>query len=216
MYVDTNRGSRPGADTTPTGSRHCIVVIDADADAWSGSDVVAARYDLVLALDARRGVEMARRHGADCLVAEVTPPGTRRYDLVGELRKDVRTRHVPVILLSGRDGASPALEALESGADDYLLRPFLPAELVSRIEMQLRWRRGREAEAAERLRLAELLHNDLQQLLVAAELRLGMAVNRLVPEEMARELATARDVLAQARLSAQELNRQLRPNDTKS
>lgn len=213
MYIDTTHGSRPDAGTTPSRSRPRIVVVDSDAEAWTGTGLLAARYDLILAVDARRGVEMARRRGADCVVAELESSGPRRYHLLDELRKDVRTRRVPVILLAGTAGVSPVLEALRSGADDYLVRPFLAAELVARIDMQLRWRRDRNAEVAERLRLANLLHNDLQQLLVAAELRLGMAVNRRPAEDVGRELATARDILAQARLSAQELSRQLRPPD---
>ncbi|HEX7879145.1 MAG TPA: hypothetical protein VF720_07025 [Candidatus Eisenbacteria bacterium] len=211
MYVDTNHAARHDADAASPRARPRIVVIDPNADAWSGTDLVAARYDMTLALDPRRGVEMARRRGADCVVAEVSPHGKPRYDLVGELRRDARTRAVSVILIAGREGASTALEAVRSGADDYLVRPFLPAELVTRIEMQLRWRRHQAAETAERRRLADLLHSDLQQLLVAAEMRLGMAANRRAHEEMVREVAQAREILARARRSAQELNRQLRP-----
>jgi DNA-binding response OmpR family regulator len=213
MYIETSHASRPEAGNIQDRTRPRIVVVDSDADAWNGTDLLAARYDLIHAVDARRGVEMARRRSADCVVTELDASMSSRYDILRELRNDARTRHVPIILLAGASGVPPALEALRSGADDYLVRPFLTAELVARIDVQLRHRRARHAEAAERLRLANLLHNDLQQLLVAAELRLGMAANRHPAGDVGREIATAREILAEARRSAQDLNRQLRPPD---
>jgi DNA-binding response OmpR family regulator len=215
MYIEHHHGPQARSGREHTSNRPRIVVADHDTDSWTGTDLVAARYDVTLAADARRAVELARRRGADCVVAEFPAPGAAApFDLVAELRRDDRTRDVPVILLAAGPGRAPAFDALRRGADDCVVRPCPPGELVARIERQLRSRRDREAAVAERRRLADLVHNELQQLLVAASLRLDLASGARDEAVRLREMATVRDILALARTATQDLTRRLRsPGD---
>jgi response regulator RpfG family c-di-GMP phosphodiesterase len=65
------------------------------------------------------------------------------------LRTDARTRTIPVILLSARAGEESAVEGLDAGADDYLVKPFSARELLARVRTHLELARARRAWAQE-------------------------------------------------------------------
>ena len=79
------------------------------------------------------------------------------FALVRELRSRERTRAIPIILLSARAGEEAAVEGLQSGADDYLVKPFSARELIARVRSQLELARMR-AEAAK----AQVVEQDLR------------------------------------------------------
>jgi DNA-binding response OmpR family regulator len=68
-------------------------------------------------------------------------PGLDGFALLRELRRDERTRTVPVILLSARAGEESKVEGLGGGADDYIVKPFSAVELVARVESAVRMSR---------------------------------------------------------------------------
>src|SRR6202521_3225244 len=61
-------------------------------------------------------------------------PDTPGLSFARKLRSETRTMMVPIILLTGRDGESDKITGLEAGADDYLIKPFSPRELLARIK----------------------------------------------------------------------------------
>src|SRR5258708_9907417 len=65
-------------------------------------------------------------------------PDTPGLSFARRLRSEARTRAVPIILLTGRDGKSDKITGLEAGADDYLIKPFSPRELLARIKPVMR------------------------------------------------------------------------------
>jgi two-component system phosphate regulon response regulator PhoB len=65
-------------------------------------------------------------------------PDTPGLSFARKLRSEPRTMAVPIILLSGRDGESDKITGLEAGADDYLIKPFSPRELLARIKAVMR------------------------------------------------------------------------------
>lgn len=81
----------------------------------------------------------ARRHLAgptpDLVILDVMLPGASGLDLLGELRQ---TSSLPVILLTARAGEVDRIQGLELGADDYVVKPFSPRELVARVRSVLR------------------------------------------------------------------------------
>ncbi|HYO66322.1 MAG TPA: ATP-binding protein, partial [Archangium sp.] len=101
-----------------------------------------------------RALEAARARPPDLVLSDVMMPGLDGFGLVRELKEDPRTAAVPVILLSARAGEEATVEGLESGADDYLVKPFSARELVTRVEGTVKAARARQrAEAlAEELR----------------------------------------------------------------
>ncbi|MBE0509735.1 MAG: phosphate regulon transcriptional regulator PhoB [Chromatiales bacterium] len=72
-------------------------------------------------------------------------PGTSGIELARRLRKDEYTRELPIIMLTARSEEDDRIRGLESGADDYITKPFSPRELIARIKAVLR-RASPEAE----------------------------------------------------------------------
>jgi DNA-binding response OmpR family regulator len=82
------------------------------------------------------------------VVLDLQLPGLDGLSLCGEMRRDPRTRSVPVIMLTARGDETDRIVGLEMGADDYVVKPFSPKELVARVRALLR-RSSRPADEAD-------------------------------------------------------------------
>jgi two-component system, OmpR family, phosphate regulon response regulator PhoB len=98
----------------------------------------------------RHGHEVRRAASADEALAAVSEslpdvilldwmlPDAPGPSIARKLRSESRTHAIPIILLTGRDGESDKITGLEAGADDYLIKPFSPRELLARIKAVMR------------------------------------------------------------------------------
>jgi two-component system phosphate regulon response regulator PhoB len=103
-----------------------------------------AGFEPVLAADAaaaRREIDAAL---PDLVILDWMLPDQPGVEISRRLRADVRTRHLPLIMLTARSAESDKLGGFEAGADDYVTKPFSPRELVARVRALLR-RRAPEA-----------------------------------------------------------------------
>ncbi len=138
------------------GSRILVVDDNADLRAHVAGLLARAFPDVDTATDGRDALERARRRPPDLIVADVMMPVMDGFALVRALRADPRTRSVPIILLSARAGDESAAAGLDTGADDYLVKPFSARELLARVRGQLEMARVRAAIWRERGRVDEL------------------------------------------------------------
>ena len=99
------------------------------------SGYVVKRAESVAAARAAIGQELP-----DLVLLDWMLPDKPGIDLLKELRSDERTRSVPVIMLTARGGEADRVVGLDTGADDYVVKPFSPRELVSRIRAVFRRR----------------------------------------------------------------------------
>ncbi len=76
----------------------------------------------------------------DLILLDWMLPGASGVSFARKLRTDERTRDIPIIMLTARSGESDKIEGLESGADDYITKPFSPKEMLARIKAVLRRR----------------------------------------------------------------------------
>lgn len=91
-------------------------------------------YELLVAPDGERAWEMAVQDiPPDIVLSDVEMPGLSGIELTRRLRAQDRTASVPIVLFSANNRLPTLLEGLAVGADDYLLKPFRPAELLARL-----------------------------------------------------------------------------------
>ena len=81
---------------------------------------------------------LEQRPGCDAAILDVMLPGEDGLSLLRFLRRDARTRRVPVILVTARDAEMDKVKGLDCGADDYLTKPFGVMELLARVRALLR------------------------------------------------------------------------------
>ena len=138
-----------------------ILVVDDNADMREYlSRLLGKQWQVDTAPDSAAALESIASCMPDLVIADVMMPGIDGFGLLRRLRDDLRTAGLPVMLLSARAGEEASAEALRSGADDYVIKPFSARELLARVESRLTQaklraaeRRGREAaERANRAR----------------------------------------------------------------
>lgn len=92
-------------------------------------------YEIQKATDGRTGLELAESGNFDLVLLDVMLPGLNGLEVLRRLR---RSTCVPVILLTARDAVMDKVTGLDSGADDYVTKPFAIEELLARIRVTLR------------------------------------------------------------------------------
>lgn len=97
-----------------------------------------AGYEVTSAQDTRTAMIRISDHYPDLILLDWMLPGTSGLDLARQIRKDKQTRSIPIIMLTARGAEPDVILGLESGADDYITKPFSPRELVARIKALLR------------------------------------------------------------------------------
>ncbi|MEU9981008.1 SpoIIE family protein phosphatase [Streptomyces sp. NPDC050856] len=107
--------------------------------------------------DGESALAAVRARPPHLVISDVMMPGLDGLQLVRALRGDPRTAGVPVLLLSARAGQEAAIEGLEAGADDYLVKPFSAQELLARVRANVKLARLRNHHATWRAALIDSL-----------------------------------------------------------
>jgi signal transduction histidine kinase/DNA-binding response OmpR family regulator len=178
----------------------CLVVEDnRDVQAFIGEQL-ATRFRVEYAADGPSGLTRATELVPDLVVSDVMMPGFDGIELCARLKTDQRTSHIPVILLTARADQASRLQGLETGADDYLTKPFDAVELATRavnlVELRRRLRVQFSREVVLKPKDIALTSADerfLQTLLDVMEARLGD--DQLGVEDLARAAGMSRSQL---------------------
>jgi two-component system phosphate regulon response regulator PhoB len=97
-----------------------------------------AGYRVVSALDGRQGLDLARRDRPDLVILDLMLPVMPGTEVARALRQDDATRTIPIVMLTARGEEVDRVVGFELGADDYVVKPFSPRELVLRVQAILR------------------------------------------------------------------------------
>jgi DNA-binding response OmpR family regulator len=122
-----------------------------------------AGFEAVVVGDGETALASARRSMPDLVVLDLGLPGRDGLDVARTLR---RTSSVPIVMLTARGDETDRVVGLELGADDYLVKPFSPKELVARVRAVLRRTQAARAGGPEVLRVADV-EVDLPRMRVA-------------------------------------------------
>ncbi|AKL36977.1 response regulator [Klebsiella michiganensis] len=123
-----------------------VLIIEDDADAAGVLEAYLRRenYDVAVTVDGLAGLDMAQRWKPDLILLDVMLPGLNGTEVLASLR---RKSDVPVIMVTAMGDMPDRIGALRYGADDYVVKPYHPGEVVARVQAVLR--RSRKAETQE-------------------------------------------------------------------
>ncbi|MGH7856527.1 MAG: response regulator [Candidatus Binatia bacterium] len=116
---------------------HRLLVVDDDKGIRETMQLALTEegYMVDVAPDAEQAMEAIRRNAPDLLILDVMLPGKDGFELCRDIR---RTSNLPIILLTAKTDTIDVVVGLESGADDYVTKPFETRELLARIRSALR------------------------------------------------------------------------------
>jgi two-component system phosphate regulon response regulator PhoB len=117
-----------------------ILIVEDERDIADlvGFNLERAGYQVLKAHDGITGAEMAIHQRPDLVILDLMLPGKDGYGVFKEIRRDSRSRDIPVIMLTARAQTEDRIQGLEAGADDYLTKPFSPKELMLRVQAVLK------------------------------------------------------------------------------
>jgi signal transduction histidine kinase len=146
----------PRVAESAAGTADRVLVADDNADMREYIvRLLGAHWNVEVVGDGRAALTSAMARPPSLVLSDVMMPHMDGVALLRALRADERTRAVPVVLLSARAGEEALLEGLETGADDYLVKPFSARELLSRVRTHLAMARVRREATETAKALAE-------------------------------------------------------------
>lgn len=125
-----------------------ILVIEDNADTRRFLEAMLGRdYQVISAENAVIGIDYARNQNPDLILLDIMMPILSGYDACSLLKKDDRTKRIPIIFLSAKNQVNDITQGLSHGADDYIPKPFDYKELIARIEARLRQKQNEPSAA---------------------------------------------------------------------
>jgi signal transduction histidine kinase len=159
--MPTVAGKEPAAGASDELSGARILIVDDNADLREYlMGLLASRWTVETASDGAAAFAAMRKQRFDLVLTDAMMPELDGFGLLKKLRADPTLECIPVIILSARAGEESRVEGLQSGADDYLIKPFSAREVVARVEAHLKLAARRklnsELEKAVSSRTADL------------------------------------------------------------
>jgi DNA-binding response OmpR family regulator len=131
--------------------REVVLIADDDEDIVQFVEVNLRLegFDVIAATDGEQALKAAYDSMPDLVILDVMMPRVDGFEVCQRLRSDSRTRNISVIMLTAKSLSADKVVGLTAGADDYIIKPFDPVELVARVKSALR--RSREMRAVNPL-----------------------------------------------------------------
>ena len=117
-----------------------ILVVEDDVDILQLVDhnLKSADFHVLTAQDGYQALSLAKKHLPQLVILDLMLPGLDGFEVCKELKRSPTTKNIPVLMLTARGEEVDRIVGLELGADDYVVKPFSPRELVLRVKAILR------------------------------------------------------------------------------
>lgn len=116
-----------------------ILTVDDDLDILDVLGLtLSEHYEVLQAHNGAEGLQMLQQKNPDLIICDYMMPVMNGREFCKALKKDILLRHIPVIMLTGKGEVQDRIGGIEAGADDYMVKPFDPNELLARIKMILK------------------------------------------------------------------------------
>jgi len=131
-----------------------ILIVDDDPDILDVLQISLSEenYEILKAMDGEEAIRIIKSKPLDLVLLDYAIPKMNGRQVCKEVKKDILLRHLPIIMVTGKGEVSDKVGGIDAGADDYIVKPFEPKELLARIRMILR-RTARDLEANPLTRL---------------------------------------------------------------
>ena len=135
-------------------SKAKIVIIDDDPDIRDvlKLTLIEEGYEIFEASNGEEGLELIKSKSPHLVIVDYKMPKMDGPTLCAILKKDILMQHLPIIMLTGKSDVTDKVSGINAGADDYMVKPFEPEELLARLRMTLR-RTERDLDANPLTRL---------------------------------------------------------------
>jgi DNA-binding response OmpR family regulator len=184
-----------------------ILIIEDNADVRNYiKNNLKESYTIIEAIDGEDGWNKSAVQIPDLIISDVMMPKMDGFKLCDKLKTDERTSHIPVILLTAKAALQDKIEGFETGADDYIMKPFEPDELRARIKNLIEQRK-RIHEHFRKHGLLEIQENNITSVdkkflqKVIDYINLNISNSSLSVESLVENLALSRSVLQRKLLS---------------
>jgi len=125
--------------------RHILVVDDAPGIQRILTVHLQKDFEIVVKNDGMEGMEwLDAGHSVDLILADLDMPNLNGKEFLQIMRASNFYKHIPVIILSAESESGERIDCLNKGADDFIEKPFNPAEVLAKIQVILRRYRGSE------------------------------------------------------------------------
>jgi signal transduction histidine kinase/class 3 adenylate cyclase len=156
---------------------------------------LASTFNILQAGDGEEGLQQAQLYQPDLIISDIMMPGVDGYQLCRAIREDVKLRHIPIIFLTAKASEEMKLEGLETGADDYLAKPFNARELLARSKNLITLRQQEKEVKQLNQQLEQKLKDQLEELVRNKKLSgyfSGKLLNQILTADNAIDLVTER------------------------
>jgi two-component system phosphate regulon response regulator PhoB len=134
-------------------TRESILVVDDEKDIVElvTYNLTKGGYKVIGALSGEEALKLARAKPPDLIVLDLMLPGLDGLEVCKTLKREDKTAHIPIVMLTARGEEPDVVTGLELGADDYVTKPFSPRVLLARVKAVLRRKAREPAEEGDTL-----------------------------------------------------------------
>ncbi len=181
-----------------------LIVEDNDDMRQFIKENVQTNYKVIESADGEDGLNKALESIPDLIISDVLMPKLNGYEFCSKIKVDERTSHIPVILLTSKAETNSRIRGLETGADDYLTKPFNSAELLLRIKNLIDQRKKLREKFSREITLEP---KDIA--VTSTDEKFLTRVLEIVEKNVSNENFTAEDFAENVGMSKTHLNRKL-------
>ena len=139
MYiVDTEKQEEETAEPSEKKRSRLLIAEDNDEVRTYMKNGLSKMFDIMLAKNGEEALQMLKENETDLVVTDMMMPVMDGKKLCMHIKQNISTSHIPVIMLSAKTDSKDELDALKSGADDFMTKPFSMSVLVAKIQNMLR------------------------------------------------------------------------------
>ncbi|HMU44431.1 MAG TPA: two-component regulator propeller domain-containing protein [Ignavibacteriaceae bacterium] len=211
--TDPMIGNNDGEIKTQLEEKTIILVVEDNYDMREYiKESLDKSYQVEEAVNGEQGVRKAEKIIPDLIISDMMMPKMDGNELVRILKNDEKTSHIPIILLTARSGQENKIEGLETGADDYLTKPFDVRELRARIENLIKIRRKLQAKYSK----LEYILRPNGKKGTSLDEKFMIKVGEVIEEHISEEEFNIEEFCGEVAMSRTQLHRKLKALTGKS